>query len=737
MIFLFITLFPYDEVIMEIGVKGVINIDTVLVTTVSGLKIGDVLTEEKGEICIKNLYSTDLFRNIKLEGVRSTYGGVKITIVVEEFPKVTEIEISGNKKVKKKDIEKLIDITLPKLISDRKLFEIQNNIKKLYKEKGFRGTVVKIQREKIDENEKITFIIDDGRKLKLKEVKIVGNEHITDKKIAGKLNTKGKKHWWIFWVKGEIVDTLIEKDFQVIEDYYKENGFLDAKTDSFKIEEKGKDAVINFYVYEGKRYYLGNMSFSGNVFLEKPEKFIKVKRGSHFNNKKFETSLQDLYSYYTDNGYLYVNINPLFNFREDTVDVEVKIIENNKVYVKLIDIIGNVSTYDKVIRRYLTIYPGDVFSREKIITSQQNLFRLGYFENLLFNIKRETSLDSVSLIFEVKEKQTGQFSAGMGYSKDVGITGNISVNIPNFLGKGQILNFTYERTVASQTGTRPIQYITLGFQEPWLFDTPTSVGFSIFSTYRIWEFFTEYRTGFQFDMGRLVGPRKDITISGNYRLSRNKIECDTTKTPDYIDEQYGIRWESSISTSLVKDSRDNYFYPKNGTYISIGPKIAGTILGGSINYYRINFEMKRFLEIYKEFVIMNRIFLGHLKGLEGSATPIIERYLLGGSGFYGIRGYSDNSIRLSKGYGGNNAILMNIELRKNITNMIYLLAFVDAGNIFEDINKVDLTDLYTGAGVGFRIEIPMMGIFGVDLGYGFDRIKGGKWETHFQLGQSF
>uniref|UniRef100_A0A7C4UDN5 Outer membrane protein assembly factor BamA n=1 Tax=candidate division WOR-3 bacterium TaxID=2052148 RepID=A0A7C4UDN5_UNCW3 len=737
MFFLLIALFPYDEVIMEIGVKGVKNIDTILVLTVSGLKIGDILTPETGERCIKNLYSTELFRNIKLEALRSEYGGINVIINVEEFPKIKEIDISGNKNIKKKDIEKVIDITLPKIVSDRKLFEISNKIKEIYREKGFKGTKVEIQREEIEGGERITFGIEEGKKLRLKEVEFIGNNDISDKKLSGKIKTKGRKNWWSFWIKGEIVDTIIENDFKLIEDFYREKGYLDARTDSFRIEEIGNYAVIKFFVYEGKKYRLGNITFSGNEFLKDPERFIKMEKGLPFNNKKFESSLQNLYSYYTDNGYLYVNINPSFNFRGDTVDVDVRIMENNKVYVKFIDIIGNLSTYDKVIRRYLTIYPGDVFSRDKIISSQQNLFRLGYFENLLFNIRKESTLDSVSLIFEVKEKQTGQVSAGMGYSKDAGITGNVSINIPNFLGKGQTVNLTYERTVAQQTGTRPIQYLTFGFNEPWLFDTPTSVGFSIFSTYRLWENFTEYRTGFQFDIGRIVGESKDVTISGNYRFSRNKIDCDTAKTPDYIDEQYGVHWESSISTNILKDSRDNYFYPKSGTYISFSPKLSGTILGGDINYYRINFEIKRFLEIYKEFVIMNRIFFGHIQGLKGSTTPLIERYLLGGSGFYGIRGYRDNIIKLPKGYGGNEAIIMNLELRRNITNMIYVSAFIDAGNTFEELSKIDITDLYTGAGFGFRIEIPMMGIFGLDIGYGFDKVKGGRWETHFQLGQSF
>ncbi len=737
MLLLITALFPYDEVIMEIGVRGVKNIDTVLVITVSGLKIGDILTKDIGDKCIKNLYSTELFRYIRLEALRSEYGGVKVIIVVDEFPKVKEIEITGNKKVKKKDLENLIDVTLPKILSDRKLFEITNKIKEVYKNKGYRGMIVKIQRENIDNYEKITFVIEEGKKLTIKDVVFEGNEKLPDNKLRKKLKTKGRKNWWSFWIKGEIVDSLIEQDFNNIVDYYKENGFLEAKVDSFKIEEiNNNSAIIKFFVYEGKRYYLGNLSFSGNSFLENPMKFFKIKSRDIFNNKKFEKSLQELYSYYTDNGYLYVNVNPITNFRGDTVDVEIKINENNKVYVKFIDIIGNISTYDKVIRRYITIYPGDAFSREKIITSQQNLFRLGYFENLLFNIRKESSLDSVSLVFEVKEKQTGQVSAGMGFSKDVGITGNVSINIPNFLGRGQTVNFTYERTVG-QTGSRPIQYISLGFQEPWLFDTPTSVGISAFSTYRLWEYFTEYRTGFQIDIGRILGQRKDITVSGSYRLSRNRIDCDTTKVPDYIKEQYGIRWESSVSTNLLKDSRDNYFYAKSGTYISISPKFAGTILGGDVHYYRLNLEIKRFVEIYKDFVLMSRVFFGHLKGLKGSPTPIIERYQLGGSGYFGIRGYVDNSIRLSRGYGGNDAVILNLELRRNITNMIYLLAFVDAGNTFEDLNKFDLTDLYTGAGFGFRIEIPMMGIFGLDLGYGFDKNKGGKWETHFQLGQSF
>ena len=738
MLFFIIAAFPYNEVILDLQVKGLKNVDTALVITASGLRIGDILTSEKGKDAIKFLYSTDLFKDIKLQAEREE-GGVRVIINLEEYPIVKEIVFAGNKHVKEKDLKELIDYALPSIISDRKLFRLKVKIKEMYREKGFRGTKVRIQREEIEGGMKITMVINEGKRLKLTEIEFRGNSNVPDRTLGKKVKHRGK-HWWTFWRDGEIKDSLITEDIKGIQDYYHELGFLDAKVDSYRIESEDSKATLVYFITEGRVYYVGNLSFEGNRTLQNPDKFVKLVEGDRFNLKKFQEGIQKIYEDYTDRGYLYAQVSPDMKYRNDTIDVVIKIQENNRVYVKYINIEGNERTYDKVIRRNLTIYPGELFNREEIINSQKKLFRLGYFEDLGFEMVPEESRDSITLVFKVKEKETGQFNAGIGYSGDVGFTGNISFNIPNFMGRGQAVSFNYERTLVSGETNTPIQNISFSFREPWLFDTPTSVGLSLFSNYRIWEYYTEYRKGLEFSGGRYIGEKRNILLSGSYRYGLTNIKVDTTKyVPQAIIDAAGERHESGITLGLVRDTRDNYMAAKSGSYISFSPKLFGTIFGGDVSYLKTILEVRRFVEFLPDFSLMSRVLIGNIMPIGEDNIPITEKFMLGGSGNWGIRGYRDRSIGPAEnGYviGGNTAFLMNFEIRRSITKQAYALAFFDMGNAYRDFRHANLGELYSGAGIGFRIEIPMMGILGFDFGYGFDREKGGKWEPHFQLGYS-
>jgi len=738
MVFLLMMVFPYGEVILDIGVKGLHYVDTSIVLTTSNLSIGEILTEKMGQRAIKYLYSTGLFKEIKLEAERKG-GGVKVWIVAEEYPRLRSVNFEGNKKIKDKEISPLIDISPPMLVSDRRLFRIKKAILNLYREKGFRGTKVDLKRDYLEGEMDVTFEITEGKKLVLVGVKFWGNEKIKSRTLGGKIKHRGKKKW-MFWRKGEIVDSTLVQDVKRIEDYYREKGFLDAKVDSYKINENNSRAVLNFYITEGIKYYVGSIIFVGNEYLKNPEKYIKLKRGDIFNNKSFQRSIQNMYTFYTNNGYLYVNINPDMQFQGDTVNITLSVTEGDKVFVKYIDIKGNEKTYDKVIRRNITIFPGDIFKREEVINSQKNIFRLGYFDDLGLEMKPEQSKDSVTLVFKVKEKQSAQFTAGFGFSGDIGLTGNVSMKIPNFLGRGQQVNFSYERTVANTKTSQPVQNLTLGFREPWLFDTPTSFGFNIFSTYRMWQYYNEYKTGGQISLGKLLTKNRNVFLGGSYSLSRNEITVDTTKSvPDFILNEVGKKIESSVTANFWRDTRDNYLAAKNGSYITFSPKLSGGILQGDVSFYKINFEIRRYEEIFPDFVLMNRLFFGFGNGI-GQEIPLTEKYILGGSGPMGIRGYNDRSIGPMKDnyvIGGNAALIINLELRRNLSKTAYVMTFIDAGNAYKSLKYMRLADLYTSGGVGFRVEIPMMGIIGFDFGYGFDKDKGRKWLPHFQLGVTF
>ncbi len=263
-------------------------------------------------------------------------------------------------------------------------------------------------------------------------------------------------------------------------------------------------------------------------------------------------------------------------------------------------------------------------------------------------------------------------------------------------------------------------------------------------------YYNDRRKGGKFTLGYLLSERYNIRTYLSYKLEEVHLytDLDTSALSPYIIDQLGSpKWTSEMSPSIVRDSRNHYFFPEAGQLTGIYMNFAGGILGGQSDYYKLTFDFRHYQKLFWKFVLMGRFAYGFVDGYSSPSTvPLSERFSLGGVGFWGLRGYYERGIGpYSNEYcvGGRAAALMNFELRLKLNDQAYLLAFYDIGNSWENFSETvqnRFQPVYQGIGLGVRMEIPMMGILGIDLGYGFTDTQyagGGRWEPHFQIGTSF
>jgi len=723
----------------QLRVEGNQSVDGSLVLSTSGLEIGEELTTEKLREAIRKIYELNFFSEIRIKGEEFPEG-INLVFVVVEKPTLERVEIEGNKKIKKNELEEKIALKPGGFVDPLLIQENKEKIVALYKEKGYLNATVKDIQSIHKEKMVLKLLIEEGKKVKVKKIEIVGNEALSDKKITKVMRIKAKR-----WFRsGDFKEELFKEDLDRILQLYKREGYLDAKIMGHEIsyDPTSEWMVITIKVSEGERYKVGKIHWDGNLAfsLEKLQQQLKLEEGENFNQDKYGKSLENLYAAYAEEGYIYCQIEPEQEARGQTLDVYYRIVEGKPAHVRKIRIEGNMRTREKVIRRELTIKPGDLFKRSSVIRSQREVFNLGFFKDIKLDYEKANEEGDIDLIMTVEEKSTGTFQVGTAYNATDKLTGYIEISQPNLFGKGQIVNIRW----AFGKRTNDIE---LGFTEPWLFDQPTSVGFDIFHTTRIREYYEEKRAGGSLRIGRPL-PWLDYTrIYWRYTLEDvdfRVTEPDTSKVPLFIRREVGKRKTSSTQFTLIRDSRDNFFNASRGSRVSLSPEWAGGLLGGDVDFQKYVIEVSSYYKTFWKFVLMLRGRFGIIDGYTTPSTvPSYERFYLGGTGPDGVRGYPDRSIgprELGINIGGRSMFITSLEYKFPIAESVYWLFFLEGGNAWPSLRESHFTQLKKGAGMGIRIEIPMLGIMGFDYGYRFDSVgpyaKGG-FEPHFQMGGSF
>ncbi|MDD5528493.1 MAG: outer membrane protein assembly factor BamA [bacterium] len=725
----------FAEMIVDIKAQGIKRVSSDAIISISGLEIGSELTPESIQKAITQLYAGGLFENIAISADK-TGNGVTVNISVKEWPIVLKVSFKGNKKFKSKKLIEICQLKEFNVASESAIFDAVVRIRQAYEKEGFYAVNITPDVKEENGRAKVKFTIKEGSKIKVKEVIIVGNYAFPDKKIR-KLMKNRAKYWWPW--SGKFNKTEFDEDPLRVVNFYQSSGYPHCQLVSADIVPVGNGewANLRVEVSEGKPVYFGNVLFEGNEFLKTEElrTKLKFKKGMPYSKDRLSKTLEEIYGVYSDYGYLYLSVDPCetldsINVRE-TVDVTFKIKEGIQARVHKIEIASNLSTHDNVIRRELTIFPGEIFSRKKLIVSQRKIFNLGFFKNVTVDTRQASDSGDIDLILNIEEKAAGQASAGASYYPKYGIVGNLSLSTPNLRGMGEYFSISYEK------GTS-IENITLGYQKPWLFDSPMSLGFNIYKSTTAMSSYNLHKIGGNTTLGFQV-PRLDYTkASVSYTLENVGLAGETSNLTRWYLDQEGIR--SMVGFGIVRDSRDNYLNPTTGSRNSCNVAFSGGIFGGDIKYHKEMFESVTYHRLFWRFVLGMRSKIGIASGYTPSENvPVYEKFILGGIGDWGLRGYKDWEIgpRLNgEIVGGNFASLFTIEAKLAFDENMYPLIFFDAGNTWPDFKSTNLQSLKKGVGVGFRIEIPMMGLIGFDMGYGIDAVPR-DWEFHLQMGRTF
>jgi outer membrane protein insertion porin family len=734
----------------------------------AGLRQNEVINVADFSRAVKRLWQLGLFEDVQIKIDKETTDGFFITIQVQETPILGNVHYKGNKKLKDKQLQDELEFYLGQRIKPHVLVESITKIKNFYAEDGFllanvKATLVDpedtIDDQKSDKNKQkqdltkdILFTIKENDKVKINKILFQGNESYSDFRLRRVLKETKQQRWYLFW-RSYFDGKKFDEDKLALETFYRNNGYRDftilSDTTAVNDEQKRMEIVIS--VIEGPRYRYRNFSWDGNTLFNNEilNRALNLKRGDYFNEEEFNAAVyNNMQGLYMDRGYIYSRVDPQFTpVDKDSLDIHFPIVENHQINVRNISIVGNDHTRENIIRRELNIYPGDIFNREMLIRSQRNLLRLNYFSNVVPDVA-PVDEDEVDLEITVEEKSADRANANMGYSGVYGLSGGLGVEFANFRGMGQQFMISYNigsrYNFYSSQPTSQFKSFSMSFVDPMIFDTPNRLGFSFFSTFR------GQGTSYYFPLDlKMVGGSvqwgrrfkwPDDYFRGYWvlRTMKKTYEGNQEELDQYVNGMSTTRG-NSITQVVTRDNRDHHEFPTRGSKFTWESTFSGNILGGNEDFFKhvLNFEW--FSPTFWKFVLTSSFKIGVIQTLENldnqrSIIPFDEKFIMGGNGMpYGnmLRGYPDNSI--SPGPTGGNALLRSVtEFRVPISEnpVIYGLVFAEMGNVWNTVNMTESFDiprdgafsLKRSAGVGIRFYMPMMGVLGFDMGYGFDVI---------------
>ena len=781
--FIFTGLFAQDVTLYRVNVEGNTTTSDKMIKYSAGLRDGTEIQRSDISTAITRLWDLGLFDDIDIVLNNESQYGVEITIKVSESPILNQILFDGMT-VREARFKEKIELKSGQRIKPNSLEKASRKITEIYKEDGFFNvevvpTIIVPQDTivRVDYARDILFTIKENKKYRLKNVVFDGNESFSDRKLRKELTNTKQRKWWTFWVKSFDPKTFNE-DKEALSAFYQNEGHRDFRvlSDTLLIDEENSELTLQINVEEGPKYHFRKFIFEGNQIAEESDlkRLLGLKEGDMFAKDQFDKSVfETMMSIYQDKGYIFSNVSPeIVPYGADSLDVKFVFNEGNKVYVENIFVSGNEKTRENVIRRELKLYPGDVFSRSKLMRSQRDIWILNYFDNVIPDVT-PISDDKVNLDFVVEEKKSTQrINANLGFTGEYGITGGAGVEFDNFRGKGQKLN------IGASTGTNfsvyttqePSKYksLNISFQDPMINDSPYLVGASIFYSFRGSS--TNYYFPLDFTVGgavasfgrRLEWPDDFFRVMWSAKFMQKEYEGSQEDIDNYIG---GLQKTRGISLSQVlsRDSRNRAEFPTNGSTFILENTYSGGFLGGNENFQKHMLTLEWFTPTFSKFILYSSAKLGVIKTIDvgddvQTFVPFDERFIMGGNGIpYGnaLRGYPDNAIGpqtvTGQAVGGNSMGRFITELRFPLSEnpVIYVMAFGEMGNVWNTsaltepfyIDRFNSISMKKSAGVGVRFFMPGIGKLGFDMGYGFDDIVGDGnpqgWEYTITFGQTF
>ena len=534
-------------------------------------------------------------------------------------------------------------------------------------------------------------------------IKVVGNKEIKDEEILKKVTTK---------VGDEISNQQLQEDMKAVFDL---GYFFDIQV-SFKNYEGG--VMLIFEVIENPK--LSQIKIDGNTKIssEKLKEVIGIRAGQLLNLKELEKAKKEIEKYYREEGYILAKVVDLTIKKKDQLYITINEGRLNNIVINT-----DGQTKDYIIRRELSIKEGQVFNIDQVWKDLRNIYNLGFFEEVKPDYKAvEGDRQAVDLIINLKEGKTNTFTIGGGYGSASGMTGVIELDKKNLFGRGQNVKLNWE------FGGKKNTY-EVGFYQPWVFGTKNSLNFNLYNTVREDKNDNDVKEkGGSIILGRSIALNTKAYLKYNYEDSKYKEEIEGTNPKEYKDVDENIR---SLTFKTIRDTRDNFLNPKDGSRQEISFERAGGILGGDADFSKYYADLRRYIPSGKNNNWAFRLKVGGSNG----ALPDTREFYLRETLLDGVRGYSYDHYKDQEGFEGDSLFLTNLEYRIGIVNSVTGVLFADAGRTFEE-NKFSLNNLNYSVGVGIRFNTPI-GQLGLDYGYAPEGDDGDNSSFSFRLGTIF
>ncbi len=723
------------EKVSAVLITGNKRIESDAIKMIIKTKPGDIYLSKSLSDDLKAVFAMGYFDDIRIEA-EDTPDGKKIIFIVKEKPTIRVIRFKGNKVFKEDKLKENLTIKTGSILNPFKISRNIGRIEELYKEKNYHNVKVTYNINQLEHNQAdLEFDIDEGEKVLIKSITFEGNNAYSDKILKNLMKTSEKGFFSWVTSSGDLKTEDLDQDITKLSGFYYNNGYIQARIGEPQIEYKENWIYITIKIDEGPQFRVGNVDITGDLVLPKDElkKRLKITKETYYNREVVRNDVLALTDLYSDEGFAYADISPIIDKDFDNLKVNITYMvqKGKQVFFEYIIIGGNTKTRDKVIRRELSVYEQELYNGRKLKRSVRNLYRLDFFEDVKVNTVKGSADDQMVLKIDVTEKPTGTMSFGAGYSSQESVFGSVSVSQRNLFGRGQILN------AEGQIGGRTNLY-KLSFTEPWLFDIPLATGVELYN----WE--TDYDTYDRKSFGGGVSFSYPVYDFVRASIKYNYDDADITNISENaaksIKDLEGTNITSSVTTSIIYDSRNRRFNPSEGSKHIASLKYAG--LGGNVAFTKVVAESGWYIPLVLDTVGFLHGKGGYVTENSGGVLPDYERFYLGG--INSVRGYEWREIYVldedGNQIGGNKFVLFNAEciiplLKKQ--GLVGVL-FYDTGDVYNDDEGVDLSTLRSSTGFGFRWYSPM-GPIRLEYGYKLDvqegEEKGGRWE--FSMGSVF
>ena len=809
--------FSEDQILQQTGLQPGMEI------TVPGEHMSGIVTR---------LWSQRYFEDVSLaiDKVSASRDSVWLRIDIIERPRVSKWTFSGIKNSERKDLQERLNLRPGREFSEYVSKTSVDIIKRYYKEKGFLLADVDVQTQKdsmIRSAIRVNFAINKGKKVKIKDINFIGNEHVSDFSLARSMKKTKAKKIYNFFNSKKFIEKEFEADKKNTIEKFNEAGYRDARLVKDSVYFVGPNRVnIDLTYDEGSKYYFRNITWTGNSVYtsDQLDRILQIQPGDVYDvvtmNKRVygggKQNDYDITKLYRDNGYLFFQVSPVeMNIQNDSVDVEFRISEGKPATLNNIVINGNDVTSERVVRRQVFTRPGYLYSQSDFERSIREIMSLGQFDPEAaaspsgWSVLPNQLNNTVDIVYNVTEKASSQLELSGGWGGNTFVA-TVGINFNNFsprrildksawrpvpLGDAQSLALRFQTNGTYYTA------ITASFVEPWLFGKkPNSLSLSGYYTrqtdsYLAIGILSNERT---FDVfGFSAGLGRRLKWPDNYFVLYNGLSWKTYKLKNWLSNYFifndGVSHNLSYTISLNRNSTDQQIYPRQGSDFSLSLQLTppyslfrkhsydenGNRISVKnwrdinydnwtsakrykwIEYHKWKFSGEVYSKLIGDLVLMTRAQFGYLGyyNRNWGYSPF-EGFLVGGDGMSGyntygsdvisLRGYENYSLtpyqstpysQSGYSYAGYVYDKFSVELRYPVVlqpqSTIYALAFLEGGNCWSEIRNFNPFEVKRSAGVGVRVFLPMIGLLGIDWGYGFDDKTNGGSQFHFLIGQQF